>query len=35
VIRALPSSRRAVSARLEQQLRAGLARAHLLEGARG
>jgi ribonuclease P protein component len=30
VIRALPSSRHAVSARLEQELRAGLARARLL-----
>jgi ribonuclease P protein component len=34
VIRALPSSRRAASARLEQQLRAGLTRAHVLSGAR-
>jgi ribonuclease P protein component len=33
VIRALPSSRHAMSARLEQQLRAGLARARLLTGA--
>ena len=33
VVRALPSSRHAVSARLEQQLRAGLTRAHLLTGA--
>jgi ribonuclease P protein component len=34
VIRALPSSRRAALARLEQQVRAGLTRAHLLGGAR-
>jgi ribonuclease P protein component len=33
VIRALPSSRDAISARLEQQLRAGLTRARLLSGA--
>ena len=33
VIRALPSSRHAISARLEQQVRAALARAHLLTGA--
>jgi ribonuclease P protein component len=33
VIRALPSSRHAVSARLEQQLRSGLARARQLNGA--
>ncbi len=32
VIRALPSSRHAISARLEQQLRTGLRRAHLLGG---
>lgn len=32
VIRALPSSRRAVSARLEQQLRDGLRRARLVAG---
>src|SRR5581483_4907584 len=30
VIRALPSSRHAISARLEQELRSGLTRAHLL-----
>jgi ribonuclease P protein component len=34
VIRALPSSRYAVSARLEQQLRAALTRAQLLDGTR-
>ena len=34
VIRALPSSRYAVSARLEQQLRMALERAQLLDGAR-
>jgi ribonuclease P protein component len=34
VIRALPSSRYAVSGRLEQQLRAALKKAHLLDGAR-
>jgi ribonuclease P protein component len=34
VIRALPSSRHAISARLEQQLRTALKRARLLEGAR-
>jgi ribonuclease P protein component len=34
VIRALPSSRYAISARLEQQLRVALAKAHLLEGTR-
>jgi ribonuclease P protein component len=33
VIRALPSSRHALSARLEQELRAGLIRAELLSGA--
>jgi ribonuclease P protein component len=33
VIRALPSSRDAISAGLEQQLRAGLTRARLLSGA--
>ncbi|MBV8930068.1 MAG: ribonuclease P protein component [Mycobacteriaceae bacterium] len=33
VIRALPSSRNAISARLERQLRLGLMRAHLLPGA--
>jgi ribonuclease P protein component len=33
VIRALPSSRDAISARLEQQLRTGLTRARLLSGA--
>ena len=32
VIRALPSSRNAISARLKQELRAGLTRAHLLPG---
>jgi len=32
VIRALPSSRHAISARLEQELRSGLTRAHLLPG---
>ena len=32
VIRALPSSRHAVSARLEQQLRVALAKTHLLDG---
>ena len=34
VIRALPSSRYAISARLEQQLRAALERARLLDGVR-
>ncbi|HEX7426151.1 MAG TPA: ribonuclease P protein component [Mycobacterium sp.] len=34
VIRALPSSRYAISARLEQQLRTALKRARLLDGAR-
>jgi ribonuclease P protein component len=34
VIRALPSSRRAISARLEQQLRLALKRARLLEETR-
>ena len=34
VIRALPSSRYAISARLEQELRAGLMRARLLPGRR-
>jgi ribonuclease P protein component len=34
VIRALPSSRHAISARLEQQLRVALKRAQLLDGAR-
>ena len=34
VIRALPSSRYAISARLEQQLRVALKRARLLDGAR-
>ena len=34
VIRALPSSRDAISARLEQQLRVALKRARLLDGAR-
>jgi ribonuclease P protein component len=34
VIRALPSSRYAISARLEQQLRVALKRAQLLDGAR-
>lgn len=34
VIRALPGSRHAVSARLEQQLRAGLMRAEMLPKAR-
>jgi len=34
VIRALPSSRYAVSVRLEQQLRVALKKAHLLDGAR-
>lgn len=34
VIRALPSSRYAISARLEQQLRVALAKAELLDGAR-
>ena len=34
VIRALPSSRYAISARLEQQLRAALKRAQLLDGTR-
>jgi ribonuclease P protein component len=34
VIRALPSSRYAISARLEQQLRTALKRAHLLDEAR-
>jgi len=34
VIRALPSCRYAISARLEQELRAGLMRAHLLAGPR-
>lgn len=34
VIRALPSSRDAISARLEQQLRTGLRRAGLVSGAR-
>jgi ribonuclease P protein component len=33
VIRALPGSRHAISARLEQELRSGLARARLLGGA--
>jgi len=33
VIRALPSSRHAISARLEQQLRMALTRARLLDGA--
>ena len=32
VIRALPASRHAVSARLERQLRAALKRAHMLDG---
>jgi ribonuclease P protein component len=35
VIRALPGSRYAISARLEQELRSGLTRAHLLPGGRG
>jgi ribonuclease P protein component len=34
VIRALPSSRYAISARLEQELRASLTRAKLLQGGR-
>jgi ribonuclease P protein component len=34
VIRALPSSRNAISARLEQQLRVALKRAQLLDGTR-
>ena len=34
VIRALPSSRNAISARLEQQLRVALMRARLLDGTR-
>jgi ribonuclease P protein component len=34
VIRALPSSRYAISARLEQQLRVALKRAQLLDGSR-
>jgi ribonuclease P protein component len=34
VIRALPSSRHAISARLEQQLRVALKKAHLLGGTR-
>ncbi len=34
VIRALPSSRHAISARLEQQLRVALERARLLDGTR-
>ena len=34
VIRALPSSRYAISARLEQQLRVALTKAHLLDGNR-
>jgi ribonuclease P protein component len=34
VIRALPSSRYAISARLEQQLRVALERARLLEGTK-
>jgi ribonuclease P protein component len=34
VIRALPSSRDAISARLEEQLRAALTKAHLLDGTR-
>ena len=34
VIRALPSSRYAISARLEQQLRIALSRARLLDGTR-
>ncbi len=34
VIRALPSSRYAISARLEQQLRMALTKAQLLEGTR-
>ncbi|RDH75597.1 ribonuclease P protein component [Mycolicibacterium moriokaense] len=34
VIRALPSSKYAISARLEQQLRVALKRAQLLDGAR-
>lgn len=34
VIRALPSSRYAISARLEQQLRVALKRARLLDGTR-
>ena len=34
VIRALPSSRYAISARLEEQLRSGLKKAQLLDGAR-
>jgi ribonuclease P protein component len=34
VIRALPSSRHAISARLEQQLRVALRRARLLNGTR-
>ena len=34
VIRALPSSRYAISARLEQQLRAALKKAQLLDGTR-
>ena len=34
VIRALPSSRNAISARLEQQLRVALQRARLLDGTR-
>jgi ribonuclease P protein component len=34
VIRALPGSRNAISARLEQELRAGLRRAHVLPKGR-
>lgn len=34
VIRALPSSRHAISARLEQELRSGLTRAHVLSKGR-
>lgn len=34
VIRALPGSRYAISARLEQELRSGLTRTHLLRGTR-
>jgi ribonuclease P protein component len=34
VIRALPTSKHAISARLEQQLRTGLLRARLLDGTR-
>lgn len=35
VIRALPGSRHAISARLEQELRSGLTRAHVLSKAQG